>query len=74
MRASKELSSAIGALTDEEQALVSGGVVLEKENLYPRKPIQTEVAVYVDGIYMGTAHVNSGDPAGPFNPPVPNNI
>jgi hypothetical protein len=60
-------------LCASEIAQVSGGEVLEKENLYPRKPIQTEVAVYVDGHHMGTAHVNPGDPSGPFNPPWPLN-
>jgi hypothetical protein len=64
-----------------EIAQVSGGsvgpashpLVLEKENLYPRKPGGVEVAVYVEGIYMGTATINRDTPIGPFNPPVPNN-
>ena len=61
-------------LSSAEIGVVSGGAVLEKENLYPRKPGQREVAVYVDGTYLGTAHVNPDDPIGPFNPPWPNNI
>lgn len=60
-------------LRPDELMLVSGGAVAEKENLYPRRPGQREVAVYVDGMYMGTAHVNPNDPLGLFNPPIPAN-
>ena len=60
-------------LTACEMECVSGGTVLEKENLYPHKPGGVEVAVYLDGTYMGTATVNPNDPQGPFNPPLPSN-
>lgn len=60
-------------MTAQEAENVYGGI-LEKENLYPRKFGAVEVAVYFDGIYMGTARVNPNDPRGPFNPPLPNNL
>ncbi len=59
-------------LSSRELEEVSGGI-LENENLYPHKPGGVEIGVYVDGIYLGTATVNRGDPLGPFNPPFPLN-
>jgi hypothetical protein len=38
---------------------VSGGI--EKEGIRPRKPGDTDYAVYVDGVYMGTVYAGPGD-------------
>jgi hypothetical protein len=65
-------------LSAEETRQVSGGGY-DFENSVPAKPGQVEVAIYVDGVFMGTGHVNRDDwemhqagaewcQLGPFNP------
>jgi hypothetical protein len=43
-------------VTDEQMNQVSGGTVLEKEGLYPRKFGYVEYALYIDGAYIGTGY------------------
>jgi hypothetical protein len=52
--------SALVELTLGELTAVNGGM-LDKEQLTPKKFGATEYAVYVDGVYMGTAYANPGD-------------